>query len=111
VVAGKPGPLPRAKCTATPMDGMEVGYAPVPGVLTYLKAEGSRIRKGETICEVIDPMSEDPLNGRTPVKAGTDGMLFSRRPNGRLAWPGMVVYRIAGPKPLPHRTGKSGLDD
>lgn len=111
VVSGNPGPLPRAKCSATPMDGMDVGYAPSAGVLTYLKPEGSKVRKGKTICEVIDPIGADPLNARTPVKARTDGVLFSRRPNGRLAWPGMVIFRIAGPKPLPHRTGKSGLDD
>jgi hypothetical protein len=41
----------------------------------------------------------------------TDGILFSRRPDGRLAWPGMVTYRIAGAKPLAHRKGMSGLDD
>jgi hypothetical protein len=28
-----------------------------------------------------------------------------------LAWPGMVAFRIAGPKPLAHRKGMSGLDD
>lgn len=111
IVAGNPGPLPRARCTATPMDGMDVGYAPSAGVLTYLKPEGSKVRKGETICEVIDPIGADPMNARTQVKSRTDGVLFSRRPNGRLAWPGMVIFRIAGPKPLPHRTGKSGLDD
>jgi hypothetical protein len=111
VVAGNPGPLPRALCRATPMEGMDVGYAPAPGVLVYRKAEGSRVRKGETICEVIDPQSVDPLNARTPVKSNTDGVLFSRRPDGRPAWPGMVCFRIAGPKPLPHRKGRSGLDD
>ncbi|MCC6467228.1 MAG: succinylglutamate desuccinylase/aspartoacylase family protein [Alphaproteobacteria bacterium] len=111
VVSGNPGPLPRARCTATPMEGMDVGYAPAPGVLVYKKLEGSRVRRGETICEVIDPQSVDPLNARTPMKSTTDGVLFSRRPDGRPAWPGMVCFRIAGPKALPHRKGRSGLDD
>lgn len=110
-VAGNPGPLPRALCTATPMEGMDVGYAPVAGVLVYRLPEGSRVRKGETICEIVDPQSVNPLKARTPVKANTAGMLFSRRPDGRPAWPGMVCFRIAGPKALPHRKGRSGLDD
>ena len=45
------------------------------------------------------------------VKARTDGILFSRRTDGRLAWPGMVLFRIAGAKRLAHRKGLSGLDD
>jgi hypothetical protein len=48
---------------------------------------------------------------RTQVLARTDGILFSRRPNGRLAWPGMVLFRIGGAKLLAHRKGASGLDD
>ena len=41
----------------------------------------------------------------------SDGILFSRKPDGRLAWPGAVVFRIAGAKVLAHRKGMSGLDD
>ena len=48
---------------------------------------------------------------RTPMLSRTDGMLFSRKRDGILAWPGMVAYRIAGAKPLAHRKGMSGLDD
>ena len=33
------------------------------------------------------------------------------RLDGYLSWPGQVMYRIAGPKPLAHRIGMSGLDD
>ena len=111
VVAGDPGKPPKPLCTATPMDGMDVGYAPSAGILTYMKPEGSKVRKGETICEVIDPIAADPPKARTPVKSKTAGMLFSRRPDGRLAWPGMVCFRIAGPKALKHRKGSTGLDD
>jgi predicted deacylase len=110
-ISGDPGPLPRALCAATPIEGMDVGYAPAAGVLVYRKAEGSRVRKGETVCEVIDTHSVDPAKARRPMKAGTDGILFSRRPDGRPAWPGMVCFRIAGPRALPHRKGRSGLDD
>jgi uncharacterized protein len=45
------------------------------------------------------------------VLARTDGILFSRKLDGRLAWPGAVLFRIAGAKLLAHRAGLSGLDD
>ena len=110
-VAGNPGKTPKPLCSATPISGMDVGYAPSEGILTYLKPEGAKVRKGETICEVIDPVAADPTKARTPVKARTSGVLFSRRTDGRLAWPGMVCFRIAGAKPLKHRKGATGLDD
>ena len=111
LVAGKPGPLPALKAQATPIAGMDVGYAPRAGMLTYLAAKGARVRRGQTICEVIDPADPRGPKARTPVRSNTDGILFSRRPDGRLAWPGMVLFRIAGAKRLAHRKGLSGLDD
>ncbi len=111
VIAGNPGPLPRMLAQATPVPGMDVGYAPAHGMLTYMKAAGAKVRAGEVICEVIDPLNPDTRAARAPVKARTSGILFSRRPNGRLAWPGMVLFRVAGAKALPHRQGMSGLDD
>lgn len=111
IIAGRAGPLPRLKARPTPISGMDVGYVPRPGFLTFRVREGERVRKGQAVCEVIDPADPRGPRARTPMLSGTDGILFSRRPDGRLAWPGMVAYRIAGPKPLAHRRGMSGLDD
>jgi hypothetical protein len=69
------------------------------------------VRKGQPVCELIDPSDARGPKARTQVPARTDGIVFSRRPDGRLAWPGMVLFRIAGKKPLAHRKGLSGLDD
>ena len=110
-IAGRAGPLPRLKAQATPIAGMDVGYAPRTGFLVYQARKGQRVRKGETVCEVIDPSDARGPKARTQVSARTDGVIFSRRPDGRLAWPGMVLFRIAGKKPLAHRKGLSGLDD
>ncbi|MGQ0677555.1 MAG: succinylglutamate desuccinylase/aspartoacylase family protein [Rhodospirillales bacterium] len=110
-VAGDPGKPPKPLCAATPIAGMDVGYAPKGGIVVYLKPEGAKVNKGEAICEVIDPVAADPLKARTAMTSATAGVLFSRRLDGRLAWPGMVCYRIAGPKPLKHRRGATGLDD
>ena len=111
VIAGRAGALPRLKAEATPIAGMDVGYAPKTGFLVYHARKGQRVRKGEPVCEVIDPADARGPKARTQVRARTDGIVFSRRPDGRLAWPGMVLFRIAGKKPLAHRKGLSGLDD
>jgi len=111
IIAGRAGPLPRLKARATPIAGMDVGYVPQPGILVYHRTEGARVRKGEAVCEVIDPADPRGAAARTQMLARTSGILFSRRLDGRLAWPGMVAYRIAGAKELAHRKGMSGLDD
>ena len=90
---------------------MDVGYAPRTGILVYHASKGGRVRKGEPVCEVIDPADSGGPKARAQVVARTDGIVFSRKLDGRLAWPGMVVFRIAGKKPLAHRKGLSGLDD
>ncbi len=111
IIAGRAGNLPRLKAQATPIAGMDVGYCPRPGILVFHAREGDRVRKGMAVCEVIDPADPRGPRARTQMLAGTDGILFSRRPDGRLAWPGMVAYRIAGARELAHRKGMSGLDD
>jgi len=111
IIAGRTGSLPRLKAQATPIAGMDVGYCPKPGILVFHVREGDRVRKGMAVCEVIDPADPRGPRARTQMLSRTDGILFSRRPDGRLAWPGMVAYRIAGAKELAHRKGMSGLDD
>ena len=111
VVSGRAGRLPRLKADATPIGGMDVGYAPRTGMLVYHVPKGSRVRNGTPICEVIDPADARGPKARKQIVARTDGILFSRKPDGRLAWPGAVVFRIAGARVLAHRKGMSGLDD
>ena len=109
-IAGDPGPLQKPLCEAVPVAAMEVGYAPVTGVLTYHKAPGDMVKKGEVVCEIIDPYAEDQTKARVPVQSLADGILFGRRPE-RIARPGMVIFRIASDKPLPHRLNRPALDD
>ncbi len=110
-IAGRPGKLPALKAEATPIAGMDVGYCRSTGILVYRVAKGARVRKGQVICEIIDPCDERGAAAGTLLAAGSDGLLFSRRLDGSLAWPGKTAFRIAGPKPLAHRIGMSGLDD
>ena len=111
IIAGRAGPLPRLKSAPTPISGMDVGYAPRRGFLVYHVAAGAKVKKGAAICEIIDPADPRGARARTQMLARTDGILFSRKRNGALAWPGMGAFRIAGAKPLAHRKGMSGLDD
>jgi len=111
IIAGSAGALPRLKAQATPIGGMDVGYAPRTGMVVYHVPKGAKVRAGQPVCEVIDPADIRGPKARIPVPARTDGILFSRKLDGRLAWPGAVLFRIAGAKPLAHRQGLSGLDD
>jgi predicted deacylase len=111
IISGRAGPLPRLKAEATPIGGMDVGYAPRTGMVVYHVPKGAKVRRGASVCEVIDPADAGGPKARMQVVAQTDGILFSRKLDGRLAWPGAVLFRIAGAKLLAHRQGLSGLDD
>lgn len=111
VIAGRAAALPRLKSAITPISGMDVGYCPKNGYLTYHAPAGGKVKKGDAICDIIDPADPRGVAARTPMLARTDGVLFSRKRSGALAWPGMVAFHIAGAKPLAHRKGMIGLDD
>lgn len=111
LIEGRAGKLPALKNEATPIGGMDVGYSPVTGILVYNFPKGTQVRKGQAICDVIDPADPRGPKARTPVLARTDGLFYSGKQNGKLVWPGAVVFAVAGAKLLAHRKGKSGLDD
>jgi predicted deacylase len=111
LIEGNAGQLPKMKSAPTPIAGMDVGYCPVGGYIVYQLQAGAKVKDGQTICEVIDPTDPRGPAARTPMVARSDGLLFSRKRNGGIVWPGMVAFRIAGPKALAHRKGMSGLDD
>jgi predicted deacylase len=111
VVGGKAAPLKKLKAAPAPMSGMDVGYSTCTGFLVFHVKPGAKVKKGQAICDVIDPANPNGPKGRTTFSSQTDGVLFSRRLDGYLSWPGQVMYRICGPKPLPHRIGATGLDD
>ncbi|NBT65717.1 MAG: hypothetical protein EBT32_10020 [Betaproteobacteria bacterium] len=105
IVKGDAGRLPRLKAAATPIQGMDVAYCPTTGFLAYHLEPGAKVKKGQAVCDVIDPANPHGEAARTTIHAQTEGVLFARRLNGSLAWPGLVLFRIAGAQRL------SGLDD
>ncbi|MEP9376830.1 succinylglutamate desuccinylase/aspartoacylase family protein [Aquabacter sp. CN5-332] len=99
VVRGAPGALPRLLCEATPLDAMQQVRAPAEGLICYRARLGDRLKAGDVIAEIIDP-----LGASVPVPAATDGLLFARH-SQTYAWPGKVIAKVAGAVPLPDRTG------
>lgn len=96
VVAGAPGPLPAPAADATPLEGLERIVAPAPGVIAFHAAVGQRVRTGDPVADIVDPM--DPM-GRTTLRAGTDGLVMARA-RARFAGAGDLIASIAGTTPL-----------
>jgi predicted deacylase len=104
VVAGDPGPLPAPRCEATPLDAVDILTAPVGGCLVYKVALGARLRRGDIVAEIVDPLAEDAARRRTAIRTATDGILYQRKLL-RQVRPGQSCGKIAGTQPLPSRQG------
>jgi len=110
LVAGDPGPLPEAKCAATPLTGVDHVAVPRAGVVAYCKEPGDRVAAGEVVAELVDPAAADPTRARIPLKSRASGILFGREAM-KFARAGDRVCKIAGAEPLPGRVpGKLMLD-
>ncbi len=101
VVGGRVGALPAPACEATPLDAMQQVLAPGAGLVVYRAPLGDRVKTGELVAEIVDPLGGATLE----VRARTGGVLFARH-DQPVAWPGKVIGKIAGREPLPERRGK-----
>lgn len=110
IVAGDPGPLPALKSKPMPITACDHGYTPCTGIIAYSVPVGARLKKGDEVCCIVDPSIADFAAARFPVLAGCDGLLFDRA-GDRLVRAGEQIFRIATDAPLPHRLGKTALDD
>lgn len=105
LVAGDPGPLPELQGEAVDLRAVDVVKAPAAGILVYALPLGARVRKGEVIAEIIDPMAADPHAARVPAVSAADGLLFTRRML-KLVRAGEPIAKVIGRDILAHRTGK-----
>ncbi len=94
-----PDPLPAPVCDATPLEGVEPVSAPHAGIVVFLKNLGDRLRPGDAIADLIDPVS----GATTTLKATVEGVFFARTAHRHLLR-GMAVGKIAGP--VAFRAGK-----
>ncbi len=94
-----PSGHPPLSCRATALTAMAQVRSPVTGLVAYHRRLGDRVRRGDLVATVIDPLGEE-----TELRAETDGRLFARH-SQPYAWPGRVIGKIAGEVPLDSRTG------
>ncbi len=99
LVAGPAPELPPLLEEATPLSGTDVVSTPASGVLVYRRALGERVRAGEVVADVVDPLSGEVHT----LASCTDGLLFAREAQ-RLAHAGRSVFKVAGAVPV--RSGK-----
>lgn len=74
-----------------PLGGAGEAFAARGGVVTWRAHPGDWVREGQTIAEVVDPMSGE----RHPVAAPNDGMMF-RRELWRSCLRGQSLAHVAG---------------
>ncbi|TSE21700.1 Succinylglutamate desuccinylase / Aspartoacylase family protein [Tepidimonas alkaliphilus] len=95
VLAGDPGAPPPLRCTPTPLAGTEILRAPHPGVIVFLTPVGARLRPGEAVAEIIDP-----ITGRVTTLASAHGGTLYARSRERYAVAGLEVAKVAGVRPI-----------
>ena len=95
VLDSEPDPMPAPLCAATPLEGVEPIAAPHNGVLVFVRNLGDQVQAGDTIADLIDPVS----GASTPLKTSVAGVFFARTAHRHLLR-GMQVAKIAGPVPF-----------
>ncbi|MEZ5582699.1 MAG: M14 family metallopeptidase [Candidatus Competibacteraceae bacterium] len=110
VIAGDPGPLPEPLCAPTPLEGVDILVAPVCGIVTYRKALGETVHKGEVVAELVELTADDPRLARTPIYSRTDGLFFNRMLD-TLVRPGQQIGKVAGTEALSYRQFGKLLED
>jgi predicted deacylase len=98
VVAGPVPALPEARCQPTPLAGSQTLRADRAGIVVFAVQPGERLRQGDLVAEVIDPLAPHTEQ----VLAGVDGVLYARI-RERYVSAGGELGKIAGAKPF--RTG------
>ncbi|MBY0574917.1 MAG: succinylglutamate desuccinylase/aspartoacylase family protein [Undibacterium sp.] len=83
--------LPDALCQPTPLEGSEPIVASHAGVLVFAKNTGDLVTAGESIGDLVDPISGQV----TPLISSVAGVLYARVAR-RYAHYGMQVAKVAG---------------
>ncbi|WP_330115096.1 succinylglutamate desuccinylase/aspartoacylase family protein [Pseudomonas sp. JS3066] len=95
LITGQWPVAPQDCCEATPFEGAEYLYAPHSGVVSFLQSAGAKVKAGDPLFEVIDPLEDR----HAVVCASVDGVLFARE-RMRFAQPGLWLAKVAGREPI-----------
>ena len=99
LIAGQASALPDLLSDATPLRGVEHIKATTPGVVVFHKSPGERVKPGDVIAEVIDPLAASEKDAVTPLSTSIEGIVISINVD-RFARPGRILSKVAGKKPL-----------
>ena len=94
----------------TPFEATEVLRADGPGLLAYHVGLGDRVNKGDVIADIIAMDGPEAFLARTPLRAGTSGIILSRA-SAKYVVVGATVAKIVGSDILPARAGSYLLED
>ena len=103
IVDGPVPPMPPLREPATHLDATDVLKAPVSGLVVYRRELGERVRAGDVLLDVIEPIS----GAVHEVATRTDGLFFARE-SQRYARAGRSLAKVAGAMPV--RGGKLSSD-
>ena len=88
---GKLPLMPAEHCEPTPLVGSEPLIAPCPGMILFRKWPGDRIRAGDVVADIVDPVTRVV----TPVQSASEGVLYARAA-ARFASAGQRLGKVAG---------------
>ena len=86
----------------TDLNACEVLRVDKPGLIAYQVALGDVVKKGDVIAELISLDGPRAVRERTPLCAGTDGVVFSLN-QMKYVWPSVSIAKIAGTQKLDSR--------
>jgi len=95
---------------ATPLEATEFIRVDRPGLVAYRVELGERVTKGQPVADLIAMDGPEAFIARTPIFAGTDGLVLSRRLQ-KYAPRGTSIMKIVGTAVLPSRKGAYLLED
>jgi predicted deacylase len=105
--AGSP---PAASPAATSLEATEMVRTDRPGLVAYRVELGERVSKGQPVADLIALDGPEAYMARTPIFAGTDGFVLSRRMH-KYAPRGTSIMKIVGTTVLQGRKGAYLLED
>ena len=82
----------------------------VRGVLGLLAPLGTRVRKGDCVARIVDPLDSRHPETRVEILAQTDGLLFAHT-DSRFVTPGQVLCKVAGSESMASRKAGHLLSD
>jgi predicted deacylase len=95
---------PPAAPAALPLDATDIVRVQKPGLIAYRVALGDVVKKGDVIADLIALDGDQIARQRTPIQAGTGGLVFSLN-QMKYVQPGTSIAKIAGKEALASRQG------